>query len=38
MKTNLGQAEDKKGLAKGIHLGKVQFYRNFLLFYFYQKR
>ena len=31
MKTNLGQAKDKKGLAKGSHRGKVQFYpKNFI--------
>ena len=26
-RTDLGQAEDKTGLAKGSHRGKVQFYR-----------
>ena len=30
-RTDLGHAEDKKGLAKGSHLGKVQFYpKNFI--------
>ena len=27
-RTDLGQAEDKKGLAKGSHRGKVQYYQN----------
>ena len=29
-RADLGQAEDKKGLAKGSHRGKAQFYKKIL--------